>query len=158
MEKINDYRSIKTYEDACEKLGVKPMKRIIVETEDGQQEVSDIAHVAYMKLCTIVRALNDNPGFPRFTLDEYRCYPWFYLYDKEEIDNMDEDKRKRIILFGGDADAGARCGLACADSDRGWSGSYAAVGSRLCLKNNELAIYCGIQFKDLWKDFYVGIE
>ena len=66
-----DYHNIKTYEDACEAIGVKPIVRLLVEDEDGhKEEVADIAHLAYIKLCTIARALNNDPNFPRFTKDE----------------------------------------------------------------------------------------
>lgn len=112
-----DYHNIKTYEDACEAIGVKPIVRLLVEDEDGhKEEVADIAHLAYIKLCTIARALNNDPDFPRFTKDEYRYTPWFYLYNQKEIDEMDEEDRNRLVLWGGGANAGADCGLACATS------------------------------------------
>lgn len=140
-----DYHNIKTYEDACEAIGVKPIVRLLVEDEDGhKEEVADIAHLAYIKLCTIARALNNDPDFPRFTKDEYRYTPWFYLYNQKEIDEMDE------------AVNGAPCGLASADSRSAWSFSYASFGSRLAVKSSEIAIYFGEQFKELWKDFLIG--
>lgn len=91
-----DYHNIKTYEDACEAIGVKPIVRLLVEDEDGhKEEVADIAHLAYIKLCTIARALNNDPDFPRFTKDEYRYTPWFYLYNQKEIDEMIESGNKK---------------------------------------------------------------
>lgn len=103
-----DYHNIKTYEDACEAIGVKPIVRLLVEDEDGhKEEVADIAHLAYIKLCTIARALNNDPDFPRFTKDEYRYTPWFYLYNQKEIDEMDEEDRNRLVLWGGSASNGA---------------------------------------------------
>lgn len=117
-----DYHNIKTYEDACEAIGVKPIVRLLVEDEDGhKEEVADIAHLAYIKLCTIARALNNDPDFPRFTKDEYRYTPWFYLYNQKEIDEMDEEDRNRLVLWGGSANHGASCGLASAHSSSGWS-------------------------------------
>ena len=90
-----DYHNIKTYEDACEAIGVKPIVRLLVEDEDGhKEEVADIAHLAYIKLCTIARALNNDPDFPRFTKDEYRYTPWFYLYNQKEIMKW----TKRIVI------------------------------------------------------------
>ena len=90
-----DYHNIKTYEDACEAIGVKPIVRLLVEDEDGhKEEVADIAHLAYIKLCTIARALNNDPNFPRFTKDEYRYTPWFYLYNQKEIDEIKDCVRK----------------------------------------------------------------
>ena len=110
-----DYHNIKTYEDACEAVGVKPIVRLLVEDEDGhKEEVADITHLAYIKLCTIARALNNDPDFPRFTKDEYRYTPWFYLYNQKEIDEMDEEDRNRLVLWGGAASYGAYCGRASA--------------------------------------------
>ena len=117
-----DYHNIKTYEDACEAIGVKPIVRLLVEDEDGhKEEVADIAHLAYIKLCTIARALNNDPNFPRFAKDECRYTPWFYLYNQKEIDEMDEEDRNRLVLWGGAASNGAYCGLASADSSYAWS-------------------------------------
>lgn len=174
-----DYHNIKTYEDACEAIGVKPIVRLLVEDEDGhKEEVADIAHLAYIKLCTIARALNNDPDFPRFTKDEYRYTPWFYLYNQKEIDEMDEEDRNQLVLWGGGANygahcglasanslndwsystatVGANCGLACASSNSVWSDSAASFGSRLAVKSSEIAIYFGEQFKELWKDFLIG--
>lgn len=128
-----DYHNIKTYEDACEAIGVKPIVRLLVEDEDGhKEEVADIAHLAYIKLYTIARALNNDPDFPRFTKDEYRYTPWFYLYNQKEIDEMDEEDRNRLVLWGGYAYNGAYCGLAFAHSSTAWSDSHAARLSPCC--------------------------
>lgn len=118
--------------------------------------MADIAHLAYIKLCTIARALNNDPDFPRFTKDEYRYTPWFYLYNQKEIDEMDEEDRNRLVPLGGLASFGASCGLASAYSYHGWSSSFAYLGSRLAVKSSEIAIYFGEQFKELWKDFLIG--
>ena len=118
--------------------------------------MADIAHLAYIKLCTIARALNNDPNFPRFTKDEYRYTPWFYLYNQKEIDEMDEEDRNRLVLWGGNATDGAVCGLASAYSVSDWSNSPASLGSRLAVKSSEIAIYFGEQFKELWKDFLIG--
>ena len=149
-----DYHNIKTYEDACEAIGVKPIVRLLVEDEDGhKEEVADIAHLAYIKLCTIARALNNDPDFPRFTKDEYRYTPWFYLYNQKEIDEMDEEDRNRLVLWGGSADDGAYCGLACAYSHLAWSSSSAVIGSRLAVKSSEIAIYLENNSKNCGKTF-----
>ncbi len=119
--------------------------------------MADIAHIAYIKLCTIASALNSDPDFPRFTKDEYRYMPWFYLYNQKEINEMDEKKRNGLVLWGGLADYGAICGLACARSHAGWAVSNSYLGSRLAVKSSKIAIYFGEQFKELWKDFLIGL-
>ena len=100
--------------------------------------------------------MNNDPDFPRFTKDEYRYTPWFYLYNQKEIDEMDEEDRNQLVLWGGSATDGANCGLACERSDVAWSNSDANIGSRLAVKSSEIAIYFGEQFKELWKDFLIG--
>lgn len=44
-------------------------------------------------------------------------------------------------------------GLASAYSYNAPSYTYANVGSRLCLKSDTLAVYCGKQFINIWADF-----
>lgn len=141
---------VKTFEDACRELGenhplVKSYEALCSVDTDNNLEV-------YAKLRIIVAALNEG-WEPMFTTDEYRYYPWFYLYTQEEIDNMDEDEKKKLCLWGGSANGGAHCGLGSSYSNNAFSVSNANLGARLALKNRELAIYCGKQFVELWADF-----
>lgn len=153
----SDYHNIKTYEDACDALGIKPIRRIMVEYMDGStEEVVDIAHIAYMKLCTIACAINNDKEFPRFTKDEYRYYPYFILYNQKEVDEMNDEDKSRLVFWGGSAYYGAYCGLASAHSSHDWSFTYAFVGSRLAVNSSEKAIYFGNQFKELLKDYLIG--
>ena len=48
---------------------------------------------------------------------------------------------------------GACDGFGCVDAYDVPSGAAASVGSRLCLKSEALAIYCGKQFINIWADF-----
>ena len=148
---------IKTFEDACNELGeenvlVQAYRTAEFNTSGNQSDVSDV--VAYLKLRVIAEALNEG-WKPQFTHDETRYYPWFYFCTQEEIDKMDEEKKKKLWLFGGDSDSGSACGLACAGSYNAWSNSYSASGisARLAVKSEELANYFGQQFIDIWSDY-----
>lgn len=44
-------------------------------------------------------------------------------------------------------------GLASAFSYYAPSDAIARIGSRLCLKSDTLAVYCGKQFINIWADF-----
>ena len=145
---------IKTFEDACNELGeenvlVQAYRTAEFNTSGNQNDVSDV--VAYLKLRVIAEALNEG-WEPHFTKDEYRWYPWFYLYEQEEIYNMDEEKKKSLWLFGGYSDSGSHCALASATSSDAWSSSYAFSSARLAVKSKELARYFGEQFIDIWSD------
>ena len=143
---------IKTFEDAVKETGMT------LQFDDNQLSYLPKDVVAYMKLRIIAAALNELheatlDEFPKFTTYEYRWYPWFYLYTQEEIDKMDEEKKKTLWLFGGSSHHGANCGLAYALSDYAWSHSAAHVSARLAVKSEELAEYFGKQFIDIWADY-----
>lgn len=153
----SDYHNIKTYEDACEALGIKPMTSLFIEYGACmKEEVIDIAHIAYIKLCTIAQAINNDKDFPRFVKDEYRYYPYFILYNQKEVDEMSDEDKSRLVFWGGFASYGASCGLASAYSPHAWSTAAALIGSRLAVSSSEQAIYFGNQFKELWKDYLIG--
>lgn len=144
---------IKTFEDACRELGMEhPFVAaydawIMNEEFDDQLEI-----IAYLKLRIICAALNEG-WKPQFTADEWRYYPWFWLYTQDEINDMDEqEKQDRHLIPTGDYGTGY-AGFASAHSLHAPSYALTPFGSRLCLKSEALAVYCGKQFIDLWADF-----
>lgn len=144
---------IKTFEDACRELGMEhPFVAaynawIMNEEFDDQLDI-----LAYLKLRIICAALNED-WEPKFTEDEVRWFPWFWLYTQDEINNMDEQEKKaRHLISTGDYET-EYAGFAYANSYYAPSTSTATFGSRLCLKSEALAVYCGKQFIDLWADF-----
>ena len=150
---------IKTFDDACEVLGenndlVKAYKETIPTCT--YTDAKDI--LAYLKLRIICAALNDG-WKPKFTEDEYRYYPWFYLYSEKEVEEMDEEEKQEInlistgALLGGSAIHGAYDGFGYVYTHYVPSVAVASIGSRLCLKSDTLAIYCGKQFINIWADF-----
>lgn len=145
---------VKTFEDACEVLGEShPLVDKYRQWQDNIED-NDPFLKAVMKLQIIVAALNEG-WEPQFTEDEWRYYPWFWLYTQAEIDRMDEEERQdRRMMSTGDYQTDY-AGFACAGSSYAPSNTYAYLGSRLCLKSDTLAVYCGKQFIDLWADFYL---
>ena len=146
---------IKTFEDACNELGeenalVQAYRTAEFNTSGNQSDVSDV--VAYLKLRVIAEALNEG-WKPQFTHDETRYYPWFYFCTQEEIDKMDEEKKKKLWLFGGLSYSGSDCGLASAHSNYAWSSSSSSLSARLAVKSEAIAKYFGRQFIDIWADY-----
>ena len=142
---------IKTFEDACEELGAEhPLVKLWTDYPyiglNSQSE--DV--VAYMKLRIICAALNEG-WKPQFTKDEWRYFPWFILYTQEEIDDMDEDEKSRVV-YRSSYYACASGGVACAYASHDASYASANIGSRLAFKSRELAIYAGKQFIELYAD------
>lgn len=142
---------IKTFDDAIQELGeehpyVKAYREWMKVRLANQKDIE-----AYLKLRIIAAALNEG-WEPKFTKDEWRYFPWFYIYSKEELEEMDEEERSRVV---GRAlsNAYAFGGLAFASAYYASSDSSTYGGSRLAFKSEELAVYCGQQFIDIWVDF-----
>lgn len=146
---------VKTFEDACRELGeehpfVSAYTAWIKHEEFDDQE--DI--LAYMKLRIICAALNEG-WEPQFTEDEWRYYPWNILWTEEELsEKSDEWKTDRHLISTGEYQTDY-AGLAAANSYGAPSSPSATFGSRLCLKSDTLAVYCGKQFINIWADFYL---
>ena len=142
---------VKTFDDAIKELGeehpyVKAYREWVRVRLANQKDIE-----AYLKLRIICAALNEG-WKPKFTEGEWRYYPWVWLYTQDEINNMDEqDKQDRHLISTGDYETGY-AGLAYANSINAPSSASAYIGSRLCLKNEALAVYCGKQFIDIWAD------
>ena len=154
---------IKTFEDACNELGEDhPMVSVydaLVTRANGEQSLAEWMGkdvVAFLKLRIITEALNEG-WHPKFTEDEYRYYPWFYIYTKEEYDNFSEEEKRRCV---GRAlnNAFASGGLVYAYAGRASSLSRTAHGARLAFSNRDLAEYAGRQFIDIWTDFVFEIS
>ena len=149
---------IKTFEDARKEVGRlaeggnEVLANLLCDYESNAGNILTKSTLAYMKLCIIAAALNEG-WEPHFTTDDHRWYPWFYLHTQEEIDNMDEEEKKKLWLFGGHSRNGADCGLAYANSASAWSTSNARLSARLAVKSEALAKYFGQQFIDIWSDY-----
>lgn len=146
---------VKTFEDACRELGedhpfVRSYNGYANNIHEDNKNDTDI--LAYLKLRIICAALNEG-WEPQFTEDEWRYYPWFTLWTEDELsEKSDEWKTDRHLISTGDYQIGY-AGLACAYSNNAPSNASARVGSRLCLKSDTLAVYCGKQFINIWADF-----
>lgn len=154
---------IKTFEDACNELGEDhPMVSVydaLVTRANGEQSLAEWMGkdvVAFLKLRIITEALNEG-WHPKFTEDEYRYYPWFYIYTKEEYDNFSEEEKRRCVGRANNF-AYAVGGLVYALAYHASSFSYANYGARLAFSNRDLAEYAGKQFIDIWADFVYEIS
>lgn len=154
---------IKTFEDACNELGEDhPMVSVydaLVTRANGEQSLAEWMGkdvVAFLKLRIITEALNEG-WHPKFTEDEYRYYPWFYIYTNEEYDNFSEEEKRRCVgrAF---VSANASGGLVCSSAYSASSLSRTDRGVRLAFSNRDLAEYAGRQFIDIWADFVFEIS
>lgn len=113
---------VKSFEDACQVLGISTN----VPEVKGLPRKHQKAIIANYKLIIIAEALNEGWKPNWQDSDEYKYYPWF--------------------------DMSNPAGVGYSRTFYTASSTSANVGSRLCLKNRELAIYFGQTFTDLFND------
>lgn len=154
---LSDYTTIRSYEDACEALGIEPIlnKSLMVRDGDGIADLFTLPKhiIALMKLEVICKALwgGENNCTPTADGSKYWWYPIMALWTTSEVENMSKEERTALLsayAYGG-ADAGF--GSLHADVRGSWSNAYG--GFRLCLDTEEKAIYFGKQFVELWAEY-----
>ena len=152
---LDDYTTIKTYEDACEALSVEPIfnePNPIMNLYGVEYEVEPHI-IALMKLETISRALWGKDWMPEPDASGSKLfyYPVFALYTQQEIENMNEDERGGLLSAG--AGNGAGAGFGCLRTGGRSSNASADNGFRLCQETREKALYFGKQFLELWAEY-----
>ena len=157
---LDDYKTIRTYEDACVAL---KQDAIRVDSVNGDTttvltnlgaRVNIPSHiVALMKLETISRALwgrNFQPK-PDGEGSKVYWYPWFALWTKKEVEDMNPEQRG--ALLSANAGGGASAGFGYLSVTHRSSGATADCGFRLCQETEEKAKYFGQQFIELWAEY-----
>lgn len=159
---LDDYKTIKSYEDACEALDLTPIysdknaKRAICqhinEHWDFRQALPKHI-IALLKLETISRALwgKDFQPKPDAEGSTWYYYPWFALYTKKEIEDMTE--KYKGALLSATAYNGAYAGFGDLRAPNRSSSAGATLGFRLCQETEEKALYFGQQFVELWAEY-----
>jgi len=148
---------IKTFEDACVALnkraeaGDETAGDLLADYESNRDNILCKEMLACMKLFIIVAALNDG-WEPKFEKDEYRYYPWFRLYTKDEYEELSEEEKGRAVLRSG-SNAYADGGVVYVYAHYASSSSITHVGARLAFRTSELALYAGKQFAEEFADF-----
>lgn len=118
---LDDYKTIRTYEDACKALG-EPI------FEDPNNLPNHI--IALMKLETISRALwgrNFQPK-PDGEGSKVYWYPWFALWTKKEVEDMNPEQRGALLSAG--AIYGAFAGFGYLHAFSRSSTAHANIGFR----------------------------
>lgn len=140
---------IKTFNDALIELG--PNHSLVKEYEAICKADVTENTIVYSRLCVITAAMNEG-WRPRFVKEEYRYFPYFYLYTNEEISRMSEEEKSRVVDRS-DYGALASGGVSYAYANSASAYVDAHIGSRLAFKTEELAEYAGKQFTKLYAEY-----
>ena len=123
-----DYKSIKTFEDACKHLNIDSS---ILPDVSGIGEEFRKPIIAHYKLIIIFKAIN-NGWTPDWGNDnQYKYYPWFW------------------VLSSGFGFCGSSYDCTDANTD---------VGSRLCTDSSDKARYIAKQFEAEYKEYLLFQE
>jgi hypothetical protein len=143
-----DYRTIKSFEDACDKLGISKRTPVVPTANEYCKEALEQSEAMY-KLLVICKAINDGQQYDE---EGYTWAPIYYFYTKDELKEMGEEKRKaRHIQLLSAANAGLAelSGVRCAYANHRGAFTYAYYGFPLCANSEEKALYLDEQFRDL---------
>lgn len=146
---------VKTLEDAVCILGdehpyVRHLQLYNEEIHGVEEGMDDI--FALLKIRVIVAALNEGWAPDWANTNQCKYYPWFYIYTKEEIEEMDEEEKSRVVGRA-NGSAVANGGLVYAHANNVSSNSHTNSGSRLAFKSRELAEYAGKQFGEIYANY-----
>lgn len=120
-----DFRTIKSFEDACAKEGIDPEK--LPDVSMIPEEFAKLIIAAY-KLMVIFKAINNGwkPDWSNY--NQLKYYPWV-----------------RVLASG----------FGFSHSYYDYVGTFTSVGSRLCTDSSEKAMYIAEQFKAEYKDYFL---
>lgn len=148
---LDDHTTIKTYEDACEALGIEPVDFANLAVPD---------HIkALMKLETVSRALWGKSWEPKpqakWDGRTFYWFPWFCLYTKDKMERIKSNPEDYdcAALFGGTAFSGAPAGFGYLLTNTRPTGTLANFGFRLCQESKEKARYFAYTFAELWVEY-----
>ena len=154
---LDDYKTIKSYEDACKVLNIEPIyygktkvQAICEGTEGrwGNIQMLPKHIVALLKLETISRALWGRNWEPKSNADisKWFYYPGFTLCTKDEFYRLTKTQRD-TLLFTLDGKFGYL------DTIQRSSLAFTYFDIRLCQETEEKAEYFGRQFIELWAEY-----
>jgi hypothetical protein len=123
-----DYKTIKSFTDACLKLGLDPASLPDVSSipEEFRKPI-----IAGYKLMIVYKAINNGwkPDWSNY--QQWKYYPWFEVLSS---------------------------GFGFSGTDYGYVGTVTCVGSRLCTDTREKALYIGNQFAAEYQDYFLFSE
>lgn len=152
-DKQFDFHEIKTFADACEKLGMK--EHLLTGSIGGDREAQGQAQALY-KLLIIQKAMNNGVWRDK---DGWSYYPYWVLYSMEEMELMSEEEKQRKgirrLLSCASAAIAENAGVSCASAY--YRGANTKYCFPLCFNSEEAALYAAKQFEDLFFQYY-GIQ
>lgn len=160
---LDNYKTIKSYEDACEALDLNPIlsedrNKVLCAEFPGHYDFRQHMPkhiIALMKLETISRALWGRKWEPKPNADssQWFYYPYFALWTKDELELNGFNEKQKGALLSANAGDGPNASFGSLYALGRSSSAAAYFGFRLCQETDEKATYFGQQFIELWAEY-----
>lgn len=149
-----DFHEIKTFEDACQRLGISAEPLLVDSLGDTE---AFLQANAFYKLMIIQKAINNGK-----LCDEegWSYYPYWVIYSKKKMEQLINKKRRTGVkyLF---SDVSAyytgTSNVHCVSVHLNGANMGSDCGLFLCFNSNKAAKYAARQFEDLFLQYY-GIK
>lgn len=153
--KVFDFHEIKTFADACEKLGMK--EHLLTGSMGGDRETQGQAQALY-KLLIIQKAMNNGKCCNE---NDFSYSPYWMFYTKEDIACLSEEEKQSLgirpiiscVVAPDTGVSGVRCAGVCTRSGL----IFTDGGFPLRFNSRKAALYAAKQFEDLFFQYY-GIK
>ena len=150
-----DFHEIKTFEDACKRIGVSSESLLVESLGDTE---AFLQSNALYKLLIIQKAMNNGVWSDK---NGWNYYPYWVLYSKEEMKRMSEEEKQRKgirqLLSCASVNNTENAGVRCANAYSRDAYTSTFYGFPLCFNSEEAALYAAKQFEDLFFQYY-GIK
>lgn len=150
-----DFHEIKTFEDACKRLGISAEPLLVDSLGDTE---AFLQANAFYKLMIIQKAINNGVLLDKGGL---LYYPFWVLYSKKEMERMSEEEKQRKcvrqLLPCAGANSAEYSSIRCAIVSHRGASTSTNCGFPLCFNSEEAALYAAHQFEDLFFQYY-GIK
>lgn len=150
-----DFHEIKTFEDACKRLGISAENLLVDSLGDTE---TFLQANAFYKLMIIQKAINNGVLHDKYGL---LYYPYWVLYSKKEMERMSEEEKQRKcvrqLLPCAGANSAEYSSIRCAIVSHRGASTSTNCGFPLCFNSEEAALYAAHQFEYLFFQYY-GIK
>ena len=149
-----DFHEIKTFEDACKRLGISAEPLLVDSLGDTE---AFLQANAFYKLTIIQKAINNGKWCDN---DGWSYYPYWVLSFKEEMERKIEKKKRTDVRYlSSDVSAYYTGNSNVHNVDVHLRGIDTTTdrGLSLCFNSKEAAKYVAHQFEDLFLQYY-GIK
>lgn len=155
METTFDFHEIKTFEDACKKLGIMKIPSFINSLGDTE---SCLQANALYKLLIIQKAMNNGKCCNE---NGFSYSPYWMFYTKDDIACLSEEEKQSLnirsiiscVVAPDTGVSGVRCTGVCTRSGL----IFTDGGFPLRFNSKKAALYAAKQFEDLFFQYY-GIK